>query len=56
MTPREALKTGRFLVGEVTRMEAAMPVLLHGEERSTWVSIELAGKLGLAREWASKIA
>jgi len=37
-------------------MEAAMPVLLHGEERSTWVSIELAGKLGLAREWASKIA
>lgn len=37
------------LVQGVRRAEPAMPLLLHGEERSAWPALELAGRLGLDR-------
>lgn len=47
MDPCEARENGRSLVDRVRALEPALPILLHGEERSTWASIELAGQLHL---------
>lgn len=47
MTPNETYEAGRSLVGSARALEPELPVLLHGEERSTWAAIELAGQLGL---------
>lgn len=47
MTPEETRRVGRSLVDAVHTIEPQLPLLLHGEERSTWAAIELAGRLGL---------
>ncbi|WP_322613659.1 3-keto-5-aminohexanoate cleavage protein [Dermacoccus abyssi] len=47
MTPDETYEVGRSLVDAVHALEPELAVLLHGEERSTWAAIELAGRLGL---------
>ncbi|MHA6751160.1 3-keto-5-aminohexanoate cleavage protein [Dermacoccus nishinomiyaensis] len=47
MTPDETYETGRALVGGVRALEPDLAVLLHGEERSAWPAIKLAGQLGL---------
>lgn len=43
MSPVDARRTGNMLVGDVSDLEPRMPVLVHGEDRSTWAAIELAG-------------
>lgn len=45
MAPDEARKNAKTLVRSVLELEPEIPVLLHGEERSTWAAIELAGEL-----------
>lgn len=47
VTPDETYEVGRSLVDAVHALEPELAVLLHGEERSTWAAIELAGRLGL---------
>lgn len=47
MTPDETCGAGQSLVDAVHALEPDLAVLLHGEERSTWAAIELAGRLGL---------
>ena len=47
MTPEKTRRVGRLLVDAVHTLEPQLPLLLHGEERSTWAAIELAGRLGL---------
>lgn len=47
MTPEETRRVGRLLVDLVHTLEPQLPLLLHSEERSTWATSELAGRLGL---------
>lgn len=47
MLPEEAEASGRALVSGVADLEPGLPVLLHGEDRSTWTAVKLAVQLGL---------
>lgn len=54
--PAEEVESEAFvLVQGVRRAEPAMPLLLHGEERSAWPALELAGRLDWTGEQGWRI-
>lgn len=46
--PDEAAAVAGLLVGAIRSAEPGLPILLHGEERSAWTVVRLAGAWGLA--------